>query len=242
MVMKISKSQFAAFEKEATSQWDAEVAGKLLEIYPDYIRALSVVRGELQSFCRVVRDYAATYQIYAEREVFKIIVISVSLGAHFPHDPRFELGIQRSLARANIPQDRRLTLLVDFVETWLGATWDENGLGLTGLRLVEIVRHGQKSGASHDGIRHALNGLVLQSPTIATPERREAFMKTCLRHADGYGLHESQRRMAYVGGALLHGIYWFDDPLLVRLRRAIEGAVSADDLCDRMSVFYQGFV
>lgn len=242
MAMKISKAQFAAFEREAASQWDAEVADRLFELYPDYMHALGVVRSEIESFCRVVRDYAAAYQISSERDVFKLIIIAVSLGAHFPHDPRFEQGIQGSLARVNIPKNRRLILLAEFVETWLGATWDGNSIGLTGLRLVEIVRHGQQSGISRDGIRHALSGLVLQSPTIATPERREAFMETCLRHADGYVLRESQRRLAYVGAALLHGIYWFDDPLLGRLRKAIESAVSADDLCNKMSNFYQGFV
>lgn len=240
--MKISKAQFAAFEKEAASRWDAEAADRLLQLYPDYMRALGVVRDEVQSFCRVVRDYAVAYQVSTERDVFKLIVIAISLGAHFPHDPRFEQGIQNSLARVSIPQVRRLTLLADFVETWLGATWDGRGTGPNGFRLAEIVRHGQQSGASHDGIRHALNGLVLQSPAIATPERREAFMEACLHHADGYRLREPQKRLAYVGGALLHGIYWFDDPLMRSLRKTIESEVSADDLCDRMVVFYQGFV
>lgn len=242
MAMKISRAQFAAFEGEAAARWDTETSVTLLELYPDHMRALGAGQGEIESFCRCVRDYATAYQLTARKEVFKLVVIAVSLGVHFPHDPRFAQGIRSSIARVNIPQNRRLALLEEFAQSWLGATWDGNGTGPIGLRLTEIVRHGEQSGASRDGIRDALSGLVLQSPTIATPERREAFMDACLHHADGYGLRDAQRRLAYVGGALLHGIYWFDDPLWGRLRKGIGSASSADDLCSRMSAFYQGFV
>ncbi|WP_227271850.1 hypothetical protein [Roseobacter weihaiensis] len=70
-----------------------------------------------------------------------------------------------------------------------------------------------------------------------TPARRAAFSDASLAHAGGYALRDPQQRIAYVGAALVHGIYWFDDPLLRRLRRIVEDATSTDDLCDRMSGF-----
>lgn len=241
MVLKFSKAQFEAFEREAATEWDAETVRILQEIYHDYMRALGVRRDQVQAFCRTVRDHALAYQITAKHDVFRMIVIAISLGAHFPHDPRFQQGIAGSLARVAIPQGRRVDLLAEFAASWLAASWDGTGTGALGLRLVEVVRQSRQSGAWRDGIRDALHGLVLQSPTIATSDCREAFLDACISQADGYGLREPQRRMAYIGGALVHGVYWFDDPLLIQLRKAVESAKTSDDLCERMTEFYEGF-
>lgn len=241
MVLKFSTTQFAAFEREAATVWDADTARSLQELYPDYIDALGVKQDKIEAFCRTVRDHALAYQITTKREVFKLIVIAVSLGAYFPHDPRFGQGVTHSLGRSVLPQAQRVSLMADFTASWLGASWDGMGIAALGLRLVDLVRNSRQSGSSRDGIRDALSGLVLQSPTIATPERREAFLDACLSHADGYGLHEPQRRVAYIGGAFLHGIYWFDDPLLAKLRDAISEAQTPDALYARMTAFYEGF-
>lgn len=234
MVLKFSKEQFEAFEAEAASRWDRETARTLLDLYPTYMAALGVSPDQVAAFVRTVRDYAQAYHVKTKRETFKLVVIGVSLGAHFPHDPRFEQGIAYSLGRTAIPQDRRLVLLSDFVEAWLSATWAEEGLDIVGARLVGRIK---QSLAPED----VLHGLVPQSPTIATQSRRNAFLTACLSHADGYGLRDPQRRLAYAGAALIHGIYWFDNPLMIALRRIVEGAETTDQMRDQMSGFYRGF-
>lgn len=234
MVLKFSKQQFAAFEAEAAACWDRETGQTLVDLYPDHMAALGVSLDQATAFVRTVRDYAEAYKITTKRETFKLAVMGVSLGAHFPHDPRFKRGIDRSLGRTAIPQDRRLVLLSEFVEAWLSAAWTGEGLDVIGARLVARVQSAMP-------LADALNKLVAQSPRIATPARRTAFIDACLSHADGYGLRDPQRRVAYVGAALIHGIYWFDDPLLGRLRQIVDEADSTDALCDRMAEFYAGF-
>ena len=242
MVLRFTGEMFRTMEQRAAAAWDRETGAELLELYPDHMRALGASLDEAEAFCRLVRDYATAYHVSEKREVFRLVVVSVALGAHFAHDPRFEGGIAHSLARLAVPQDRRLVLLGDFVEAWLGATWGGEGFDVVGARLVEVIRRGgNRAGASREGVRAALDGLVSQSPTIATPARRAAFLDAVLAQADGYGLSDPPRRLAYAGGALLHGVYWFDDPLMGWGRAAVEGAASADDLCDRLGAFYEGF-
>lgn len=234
MVLKFSKGQLGAFEADAALRWDRETAQAVLDLYPMHMAALGVSLDQVAAFVRTVRDYAQAYHITTKRETFKLVVISVSLGVHFPHDPRFEQGISYSLARTAIPQDRRLVLLNDFVEAWLSATWTEEGLDVTGVRLVERIKRSL-------ALADVLQGLVPQSPTIATQPRRDAFLAACQAHADGYGLRDLHRRAAYVGGALIHGIYWFDNPLMISLRRIVEGAEATGQMHEQMSDFYRGF-
>ncbi|WP_159980166.1 hypothetical protein [Roseobacter cerasinus] len=232
--MKFSQQQFIALEAQAAAGWDRETAKELQALYSHYMAALGVALDDITAFVRTVRDYAQAYHITSKREVFKLAVIGVSLGAHFPHDPRFEHGVASSLGRTGIPQNRRLVLLSDFVETWLGATWTGEGLDVVGARLVARID-------SSLPLEAALRGLVAQSPSLAPRARRKAFLDACLVHADGYGLRTPERRLAYVGAALIHGIYWFDDPLMGGLRRIVAETETPDLMRDQMAEFYAGF-
>ncbi len=69
----------------------------------------------------------------------------------------------------------------------------------------------------------------------------QAFLDACLSHADGYGLRAAERRLAYVGAALIHGIYWFDDPLMGALRRIVAQGETVDLMHTQMTDFYAGF-
>lgn len=241
MVVKFSKSQMESFAEQAVAQWDTDTAAQLQNLYPRHMGALGVAQEDLEAFCRAVRGYATHYRVTASRDVFKMVVIAVSLGAHFPHDPRFEKGIHDTIARAAMPQERRLALFGAFAARWLGAAWDGRGVGVIGLQLAEIVQQQRGADITIDGIRYALNNLVLQSPTIATQSRRQEFFDACLSHADSYNLFDPQERLAYVGGALIHGIYWFDDPLMRELRGVFDRHSSRGDFCAELTAFYKRF-
>jgi hypothetical protein len=239
--MKLAKGQIASFEELAVTRWEHGTAAQILDLYPARLNALGVTLDDVVAFCRCQRTYADSFEFTGNKETFKFIVIAVMLGAYFCHDPRFEQGVTYALANRAVPQDRRITLLGDFTEAWLGATWTGEGLGLAGRRLVKIVTdHGQKC-ISRDAIRAVLADFVVQSPSIATPQRREAFLDASLSRAEVWGLHDPHLRCAYVGAALLHGIYWFDDPLFIHLRTAFVQATSPDNLCLRLAAFYARF-
>lgn len=241
-MMKLSSAFFAAAEREAAHRWDREVAAELLRLYPAHFSALGAERRTVEAFCRTVRDYAVAYHIAGKRETFKLIVVALAQGAHLFHDPRFASLAQRTLAETDIPADRRVALFCDGMRAWTSASHEE-GVSLSGLgaRMIErIDRHGATA-TSREAIEAALDGLVLQSPTIAPPSARAAFLDAVLAQADGYGLREPERRLAYAGGALLHGVHWFDDPLMATLRAAIESASGPRDMRERMCAIYARF-
>ncbi|WP_179381731.1 hypothetical protein [Jannaschia marina] len=241
--MKLSAEFFEAAEREAASRWDREVAGELMELYPAHFDALGADAGTVQAFCRMVRDYAVTYRIMGKRETYKLIVAALALGAHFPHDPRFAALIEQSLAQLDVPQDRRLHLFCDGVEMWVLAADDGVGPDVRGADLVERIRTCAvpvQGVPEREVVAATLRGLIPQA-AMALPPIHAAFLDAVLTQADGYGLREPQRRVAYAGGALLHGSYWFDDPLLAEARAAVEQASGPAELCDGLGAFYGGF-
>ncbi|MBL3597811.1 hypothetical protein JMM63_20025 [Rhodovulum sulfidophilum] len=237
-MMKLSASFFEAAEREAARRWDRAVASELMGLYPAHFAALGAEEETVAVFCRTVRDYAVAYGISGRRESYKLIVIGLARGAHVFHDPRFAPLARRTLGQLDIPADRRGALFCDGMEAWTSATWEGVRLDVLGARLIErIDRHGPLA-TSRDAVASALHGMVLQSPTIAPPAVRVAFLDAVLAQADGYGLRKPERRLAYAGGALLHGVYWFDDPLMAMLRGAIETARGPHDMRERMGAIY----
>ena len=187
--------------------------------------ALDVTPRMLTSFVRTVRDYAQAYQITGKRETFKLAVIGVTLGAHFPHDPRLRQMIDASLGQTTIPQSRRVELFCSGVSTSLGAHWKDEGLDAKGARLIAYLSR-----------TPALEDLF---PNMTG--RKRAFLDACMSHADGYSLRAPRRRQAYFGAALIHGIYWFDNPVMYTLRRIIETSETDDLMLNQISEFYSGF-
>lgn len=110
-------------------------------MYPAHMEALGATVADLSGLCRTVRGHALSYQITERRDVFKLAVIALSLGVYFCHDPRFQEGIARSLARLTLPSGRRLTLLSTFAEAWLRSLWRGRTLSDFGARLVATLRH-----------------------------------------------------------------------------------------------------
>ena len=210
-MMKLSAAFFEAAEREAAFRWDREVAGELMELYPAHFNALGADADVVQAFCRTVRDYAMAYHVTGRRETYRMIVAALALGVHFPHDPRFASLIEQSLAQLDVPQDRRLHLFCDGVEMWVLAADDGAGPDVRGATLVERVRTfaGPVQGVpEREAVAATLRGLVPQA-AMALPPIQAAFLDAVLAQADGYGLREPQRRLAYAGGAVLHGTYWF---------------------------------
>ncbi len=210
-------------------------------LYPRHFAALGADLTSVETFTRTVRDYAVAYGIAGKRETYKLAVLCLAQGAHVFHDPRFGALTQRTLAQINIRAERRVELFSDGIRSWARATWEGVSLADLGARLIERVsRHGDTA-VSRDTVAAALHGLVLQSPAMAPPAIRATFLDAALAQADGYGLRAPHRRLAYVGGSFLHGVYWFDDPLMAGLRAAVESAGGPHEMCTEMVSIYDRF-
>lgn len=241
MAFTISEGMFRTLAQGAAEDWDRQTAEKLLEMYPAHMGALGATVADLSGLCRTVRGHALSYQITERRDVFKLAVIGLSLGAHFCHDPRFQEGIARSLARLSLPSGRRLTLLSTFAEAWLRSLWRGRTLSDFGARLVATLRHCTVMPDSPSALTAALRPLLPDERGILRVEQSETFLAACADHTLAYGLPDPELRLAYCASALAHGYSWFDDPLMRGLRSEFEAARSADDLHARMAGFYARF-
>ncbi|GFE50896.1 hypothetical protein So717_26490 [Roseobacter cerasinus] len=234
MVIKFSKQQFETFESDAADRWDRETGQSLLDLYPSHMASLGVSPDQAVAFVRTVREYALPYQVTTKRDTYKLVIIAMSLGAHFPHDPRFAQAVSATLGQLSIPQDRRLILLADHVANHLQECWSGKGLGAIGGELVACLQPALTP-------EETLDRLASRHPGIVRSVARQAMLTACLAQADGYGLQDPQHRTAYLGAAAIHGVYWFDNPLMARLRQIVEDTENIDDLCQKLAQFYEGF-
>ena len=68
-----------------------------------------------------------------------------------------------------------------------------------------------------------------------------SFCKVNEQHCDHYGMQHPVLRFAYMGCAVVHGVQWFNDPLLKNLKSVFSTSKTLDDLCDGFGAFYKGF-
>lgn len=239
MVLRLSTKQIEALEVRAANQWDRLTAHELEDLYERYFRCLGANIEHIAHFCRIVRDYASSYQIYERRDVFKMVVVALALGAHFPHDPRYRDMVSRSLGDVSVPSGRRLSLFGREVEALLYKRRLVGNLAWFGARLVGLLKSGGAAVSDAD-IAVALQGIPHAKFEIYDASL-PAFVGACLSQCDAYGVRVPERRVAYCACAVAHGVYWFDDPLLHRLRDCVlTGSLMDDDAAD-LRAFYEAF-
>lgn len=237
MIVQLSKETFDTLGRHAAADWDRDTACEIRALYGPYFDALEAEIPHIEELCRIIRDYAAAYEISERRGVFKMVVIALTLGAHFCHDPRHKNLIAESLQRLKIPSERRLALLSKEVEALLSSRKADEKPAEFGKRLADLL---DQPPCDDKGIPAALASLLSVHPKTSDTGL-ESFVSFCLQHCNGYGLREPGQRLAYCACAFTHGIYWFDDPLFHKLRGEMASAVSAQKLSNRIGLFYRRF-
>ena len=128
------------FEQREAEAWYRGTAHKLQELYPSYIEALGVEDQDIRQFCALIHGHAKAYELSKQRDVFKLVVLAFSLGAYFPHDPRFRKALEGSLDRTHIPAERRVILLSEFTGQWLQTVWKDEPLLDLGAQFIQHLK------------------------------------------------------------------------------------------------------
>lgn len=238
MVLKFSKEQLGNLEDRVADQWDSETAAELYYLYEPYFDKLEVKVDRVTVFCRTVREYAAAYQITERRDVFKLVVVALALGAHFCHDPRYRPMLEKTVLRHTVPSGRRLHLLCTDVDPLLHARKKAGGLAAFGKYLDRALRT-QTVDTRDDEIPFLLEQLHRASE--GSDVDLVTFVRFCLPHCNGYGLHSFKQRFVYCACALVHGVYWLDDPIMCVLREYLLRTSSSSQLTENLAAFYQRF-
>ena len=106
-MFKISPQTLGSLEQASAFQWDKRAAATLTHRYSEHFQAIGASREDMTTLCRIVRERAAMVDIISSRDVLKLCILAVSLGAYFIDDPRFESSITRILQdKAAVPEAR----------------------------------------------------------------------------------------------------------------------------------------
>ncbi len=205
MTLKIYRNQMDGFEIRASEQWDATTARELEDLYASHFGRLGAKHGHIQDFCQIVRNYAAAYGVGERRDVFRMVVVALALGAHFPRDVRYRDMVSRCLGDVSVPSGRRLCWLGCEVESILLAKSSAGGLAAFGTDLANAVQS-VRATVSDTGIAD----LLRRMPHIGARVHHTvlpAFAAECLTRCDAHGIHTPDRRFAYVACATVHGTY-----------------------------------
>lgn len=227
------------FERQKAEAWYSDTSKKLHDLYPSYMSALGVDDLDIRKFCALMHNHAEDCKLYKQRDVFKIIILAFSLGAYFPYDPRFREALEGSLDRTHIPADRRVILLSEFTEQWQKNVWKDELLPQFGRRLIQHLSYSPKA----HSVENRQESIFDMFPP-AFFDRYDlcaAFCNLNEQHCDHYELRHPILRLAYMGCAVVHGVQWFDDPLLKNLKFVFYNSTKFEDLHDGMVSFYEGF-
>jgi hypothetical protein len=240
MPIRFTKELFKAFENDYAQDWYLETARKLLELYPDYMNAFGADLKKTQNFCERVHINAKSAEIFNQRDVFKLAVLSLSLGLNFRDDPRFKKALSNSLERTHIPEGRRVILLSEFAHKWVQADWQKNNLAGLGEKVSSYIKG--KSSVLTDATERREGTLTLFLPEFSGEfEICSDFFRLTEQHCASYGLHHGVQRFAYFGCSVSYGVKWFDDPLLENLKKVFSTSKTSNNLCEGIRDFYKGF-
>lgn len=234
-MLKLTKIQFDEYEEKARRDWDDRTGLRLKELYPDFLNGLGCSKTDVQKFARIARKNAAHYQVFDKRDVFKIVVVSMSLGAHFVHDPRLKTTICHSLDQHELGASHRVERLVGYCSHWLDKVW-------LGQSLDAIWRNVLAALQLQNSSRDCLEAFQREYTDALPASFFNLFADTCLDHACRYGLQTPHQQSAYICLSAVHGVYWFDDPLLTEFRSAVEKAISSEALQQNLTILYERFV
>jgi len=239
--MRISNDLITKLESRAADIWDTETAHELYVLYSSYFEALTIDTTHIKSMCRIVREYAATFEISERKHVFKIVIIALAFGPHFFNDPRYNHMIAQSLGRPSTPADRRMALFTQSAKKIISLRPQDNRFTQVSMQLQNSLKNHE----NHENTQDDNRVVLLTTQLLATRkdtsfDNPSAFIIPCLKHCNQYELHEYRQRLSYCICAVTHGFRWFEDPLLHVLRELLSDG-SQQDLTDNLVRFYERF-
>ncbi len=231
MTPDLSSAAFGAFAAEARVAWTLRAAHRVHGTYPDWFAALGVAPDALVPLCAQVGRWAARHGVTGERELFRLLLVAVSMGHRFWQDPRFQARVARSVGNPDIVPSRRAMAMADENKAWLRLLWQGDSLAAFAARLTDRLRRG---GAGPGDIR----SILPQHREILPAADHDRLVDWLLQAPPPGRFPAPYQRLAHLALALVHGVQWMTDPQYPALMAALDGAQDAGDLADRLAAIY----
>jgi len=236
-MLKLSQSTLGLLEQDATQRFDNQCAKRLAALYPEHFSALCVGMPELVCLVAHVRKSVDPFGITGQRDVTRLCIAAVSLGADFVSDPRFSYGIASSLRVDDLPSSARVVRFLDFVDWWLVMVWAESEMSDMANRFDAILQHPDLATADVENMRHVVNLVLPEQWTVLNEEKLEAFLDTCIEECRRLDWMQTRRVNLYCACASLHGALWPSDPQCAELKEIFESGLTEE----RLTAFYRRF-
>jgi len=232
VTLKISSTALEMVAEQQRSAWAGDASHQLYETYPGYFSALDVTTTDLVPFCHQVERWAARHEVTGTREVFRLLLVAVSMGHRFWQDPRFQPYVNMSVKNPDIAASRRAMAMVDNSKVWLRLLWQGDDLNAFADRLTGSLRSGAIAGLNDIRIILPQHWQIIP---VADNQRLTDWLLQVLP-ADRFPT--TYQRLAYLALALVHGVHWLTDPQYAVFVAAIDDAIDAPDLADRLAAIY----
>jgi len=222
-------------------QWDRQTASHLLASYPSHFEALGTTLQDLADLCYYVRERAAEFGILSRRDVRKLAISAVSLGAGFFDDPRFEFDIGSALADDALAAGEKTARIESATLEWIAYAWSGSTLAEHGKRIEIALSHPEEDYSNKETLLPILKPVMPGQWRLLNEGANVRFYAECFTVAKAREINAPVMCTAYTACALAHGLHWLDDPQFRALRAVFENADGQDVLRRALSDFYQRF-
>ena len=240
-MFKITPQTLGSLEQASAVQWDKQAAATLINRYPEHFQALGASQSDVTALCRIVRERVAPFEIISRRDVLKLSILAVSLGAYFFDDQRFEHNIVGILRDKTVEPEERLEVASESALEWLAYLWGGAGLGDFGKRLATVLSEPEEDFNEKVIVWKMLTFAMPGQMRLLTEDANIRFFADSFSFAQKQGLNGPVLKTAYTACATAHGIRWFDDPQYSHLRSAFETVPSQAELRRALGLFYGKF-
>ena len=204
------------------AHWVSETAKSIHAAYSDYFHALGATPDDLVPLCTNVLDYAAVFDIESRRDVYRVILAAVVLGPFFWQDPRMRGLAARTVENPDVHVTRRALDLLDGMEDWLAAYWQDDSTHVFGQRLCEAVGMGRGP--------DALRTVLPQQWRLFPETDNQHFADAVLGTVSPGVLPSPPQRLAHLALSCVLGFGWQKDAQFTRFVEVLRGGSERAEL------------
>ena len=204
----LSDVEMKGFEQYKLEKFDRDTAKELCAAYA----SMECDVAQFQKLSKIVRTWAYSFGINGERDITRLLHVSIALGAEFPKDVRFT-EFASKLHNTNAPPNLRVKNCTSDAKTWLAMFWEGQSNATMHAKLVQCVGHSAKNYANKTALVQFTRELHAQYVDGTDSAILNAFLQECISVCDAHKISGNYAKICYVLCALLYGQNFTNDPL-----------------------------
>jgi len=232
----LSDVEMKGFEEYKLNKFDRETAR---EPYTSYA-SMECSFSQFQELSKIVRTWSCQYGITGERDITRLVHISIALGAEFPKDARFT-HLAKNLANTDSPPHLRVKDCVSDAKAWLAVFWEGKSNASMQAEIAQCVGHTIESYADKSALVRFTRQLHVQYIDGTDSIILNAFLNECIMVCDVNKIGGNYAKISYVLCALLHGQNFINDPLHYDLAKCFTDNQSDTELQSALTALLGNF-